>query len=186
MAPMRIKNLASLRLGTQVLRDRRNRMTLVLVEDETKNKVPLEVALPAPTVALLNLYLSDYWPLLGGDRCNFLFPGRDAGRAKCIDALRQQIATCLLKRCGQDMHPHLFRHLAAMLILTDNPGAYGQAQRVLGHKSIDTTISFYAGMEGSAAFRHYDAMVTRLRGDAEAPPRRRRTRRQPTGQERPR
>ena len=33
---------------------------------------------------------------------------------------------------------------------------------MLGHRSIETTIRFYAGLEGIAAARHYDAMLQEL------------------------
>lgn len=168
MAPMRIKNLAALRFGIHLLRDRRGGLTLVLEEDEVKNGMPLEVPLPATTVELVERYVADYLPILSGGRSDYLFPSRTGVIAKNLDGLRTQIATCVLTRCGMKMHPHLFRHLAAMIILEQNPGAYGQAQRVLAHKNINTTISNYCGMEGPAAFRHYDALVTKLR-DQPAP-----------------
>jgi hypothetical protein len=33
---------------------------------------------------------------------------------------------------------------------------------MLGHRSIETTLKFYAGLEGIAAARHYDAMLQQL------------------------
>lgn len=165
MAPMRIKNLAALRFGTHLLRDHRRGLTLVLEEHEVKNGMPLEVPLPATTVELVERYVADYLPILSGGQSDHLFPGRTGVIAKSLDGLRTQIANCVLTHCGLKMHPHLFRHVAAMIILEQNPGAYGQAQRVLAHKNINTTISHYCGMEGPAAFRHYDALVTKLRDE---------------------
>ncbi len=41
---------------------------------------------------------------------------------------------------------------------------------ILGHKSVNTTTSYYAGMEVKGALRRYDEQVLRLRdGDASPP-----------------
>ena len=77
--------------------------------------------------------------------------------------LRAQITKLLRDELGVDFHPHLFRHLAAGLYLDENPGAYEEVRRLLGHSRIETTIQFYAGAETKAAVRRYDAMVLRLR-----------------------
>jgi hypothetical protein len=38
----------------------------------------------------------------------------------------------------------------------------------VGHKSVDTTTRFYAGMEGAAALEHYDNSILKLRGKVTA------------------
>ena len=68
------------------------------------------------------------------------------------------------------MHPHLFRHLAGKLTLDAQPGAYGQVRDILGHKSVNTTTSYYAGMETKGALRRYDEQVLRLRDGDALPP----------------
>ena len=42
---------------------------------------------------------------------------------------------------------HQFRHLAGFLYLQHNPGGHEVVRRLLGHESIETTLTFYAGME---------------------------------------
>ena len=59
--PIRIGNLAALRVGVDLLRGRRGGMTLALREADTKNGAPLEAVLPAETVRLIDLYLSAYY-----------------------------------------------------------------------------------------------------------------------------
>jgi integrase len=68
-----------------------------------------------------------------------------------------------MEHTGLAWNPHLFRHLSAKLILDDNPGAYEIVRRVLGHRSIETTTSFYCGHEAAAAARHYDEVILKLR-----------------------
>ena len=53
----------------------------------------------------------------------------------------------------------------------------GQAvRRLLGHRNMKTTVSFYAGLESRLAARHYDGIVARLRQE-QPPPTKRRNRR---------
>jgi integrase len=167
MVPIRIKNLAALRVGASLLRDGRDGITLVLRGSDTKNGVALEAALPPDTARLIDLYLATYQPLLAAQPSTWLFPARDGQKAKTEDALRQRIQRCIREQCGLAVHPHLFRHIAAKLTLEAQPGAYGQARDILGHKSINTTTRYYAGMETKRALRQYDEYVLRLRaGDA--------------------
>jgi integrase len=170
MVPVRIKNLAALRIGVDLLRGRRGAMTLALREGDTKNGAPLEAVLPLETVRLIDLYLSDYQPLLAAQPSAWLFPARDGQGPKTEDALRQRIQRCIRERCGLAMHPHLFRHLAGKLTLDAQPGAYGQVRDILGHRSVNTTTHYYAGMETKGALRHYDEHVLRLRGSSDAVP----------------
>jgi integrase len=169
LVPMRIKNLAALQVGTHILIGRRGDMTLVLDDDEVKNGVPAECGLPRPAAELINLYLSHYRPLLDDTGSNALFPGQAVGGVKSCEGLRHQIKRCIRIRCGLESNPHLFRHLSAMMMLRDNPGAYGQVQAVLGHKKINTTQAFYCGMEVDAAFGHYHDLLGRVTDAAEVP-----------------
>jgi len=182
--PIRIKNLAGLRVGTHILIGRRGDVTLIVPKDEVKNGVPAEAQLPDNAVDLLDLYLTHYRPLLGDSASDWLFPGHTEAGAKGCEGLRQAIKTCLLSRCGLEWNPHLFRHLAAMIILTAHPGAHRHVQTILGHKSITTTMQFYAGMEKPAAFAHYSKLVSTLSDEALLPIPKGRTKR--PGPKRPR
>jgi integrase len=165
MAPMRLKNLTQLQIGVHLLIDRHGGMTLKLPEEEVKNGMPLEIVLPTPTVRIIALYLSSYRPKLAAQGSSRLFPGIGrGGNPKSAQGLRDQINNCIARRVGLRFNPHLFRHLAAKIILKRHPGAYGLVQRVLCHKSIQTTMNFYTGNETTAAFTHYHELVMHLRG----------------------
>jgi integrase len=157
--PMRIANLVGLRLGTHLLRAPQGETFLVLPGEEIKTGQPMDCVLPSKTVLMLERYLERYRPLLGEGGSDWLFPGHTPGQPKSQDGLRDQITTVLAERCGVAMHPHLFRHLSAQMILQAHPGAYGLAQRILGHKQISTTMSFYTGLETGQALRHYHQVV---------------------------
>jgi integrase len=62
------------------------------------------------------------------------------------------------------MHVHLFRHLAVNLHLNANPEDVDTARRLLGHKSLRTTLRAYAEMKTAAAFKSYDEVISGLRG----------------------
>ena len=61
------------------------------------------------------------------------------------------------------MNAHLFRHLAAFLYLKVHQGEYETVRLLLGHKSIQTTIGFYCGLEQPAAFERYDQVLDAYR-----------------------
>jgi integrase len=164
VAPMRIKNLASIDLTQHLVRPGRARGVVLLsfVRAEVKNDQVLDYPLPPSSIALLDRYLADYRPLLAPPGSTALFPGRD-GLAKGRMVMGPRISRTIFKYTGLKMHPHLFRHFAAKLQLEAEPGSYEVMRRVLGHTSIATTTRAYAGTESAAAVRHYDKVVERLR-----------------------
>ena len=169
MAPLRIANLAMLGLGKHIHLDPADRDSGVisLSEAETKNALALEFQLPAESTRLIRRYVERFLPTLSAPGCDALFPGR-AGKTKVPTALGAQVKKAVLAETGCVLNAHLFRHLGAKAHLDDNPGDYEVVRRVLGHKSIDTTTSFYTGFETAAAARHFDASILARRRRAES------------------
>lgn len=135
---------------------------LVIPADETKNTRALEFALPAYVLALLRQYLERYRPLVAPPGSDYLFPSPTGGHL-ATDNLGPRISRFVRQRAGLEVNPHLFRHLAAKLVLEDTPGGYGIAQDILGHKSPKTTRNFYAGTETAASLRLFERIVLRKR-----------------------
>jgi integrase len=165
-APIRLGNLVALRLGVHLLSSRRGKggaWHLVIPADETKNTRALEFALPAYVVALLRQYQERYRPLVAPPDSDYLFAAPSGGHL-ATDNLGPQISRFVRQRTGLEVNPHLFRHLAAKLVLEDTPGGYGIAQDILGHKNPMTTRNFYAGTETAASLRHFERIVQRKRG----------------------
>ena len=71
--------------------------------------------------------------------------------------------TLIYKRARLVLNPHLYRHIAGKVILDRNPGAYGRVRLLLGHRSIRTTETYYAGNETRAAVAMYGRDVLQLR-----------------------
>jgi integrase len=163
-APIRLANLASLRLDIHIQRSRTSDDAvwhLVLAEHETKNQEPREHPLGAEAVFVLREYLDRYRPRIASPGNDHIFPS-GAGH-KATNSLGTAISRLIFERTGLQMNAHLFRHFAAKLILEATPGAYGIVQDVLGHRDAATTRGHYAGSETAAAARHFSGVVHRTR-----------------------
>ena len=168
-APVRVANLAGLRLDRHLLRQGQGamqRVRLVVPAAEVKNRQELEHPLPPWVVALLDLYLRRARPLLQPHPGPWLFPGRGDGKPKTTYRLGQQIAQATEAELGLRLTPHQFRHACGLIYLAANPGGHEVVRHLLGHRSLATTLRFYAGMETAAALRRYDAVVLERREEA--------------------
>jgi integrase len=162
VAPIRLKNLAALRLDRNFVAIRhqgQRDVRLVISREEVKNIVPLDFPLPAETIALLDLYIRHYRPVLLGRRSlQTLFPGSIDGHAHKT-TLSSAITRALQRYAGLIMHVHAFRHLAAKLFLERNPRRYDLVALLLGHRSVETTRNFYCALEMQAVGREYSRNV---------------------------
>ena len=171
MAPIRLKNLVGLHIDHHIQRTRASDGTvhLVIPGEQVKNGEPLDYCLPRETTELLDIYLRDFRPRLCTPENPWLFPGRAANRPKSDHTFSVQLKRFIQNETGLEVHVHLFRHLAAKLFLDQNPGQYESVRRHLGHRSMETTLRAYAGMETAAASRHFDATILKLRHQPSIP-----------------
>jgi integrase len=169
-APVRIQNLASIRIGINLVRPGGPGAPYMLIfpDYDVKNGVPLEFVLDEATTSLIDEYIQQHRPhLMRGFDLDWLFTG--AGREhKGTKTLSEQISQRLWKVLGLEITPHQFRHAAAYIMLKADPGNYELVRRVLGHRSITTTRNFYIGLETLEATRLFGEMVTDL-AQGEAP-----------------
>ena len=70
--------------------------------------------------------------------------------------ISEQLCGAVRKHTGIVVNPHIYRHIAAFFYLEAHPEDYETVRRLLGHKSINTTITFYAGFERHSAVRRYN------------------------------
>ena len=165
--PLRLQNLSQLELGKQLLRPGgpTNPMQLVFTSGEVKNDQPMTFDIPTTVQTLLDEYWQQFRLLLEPGDSNFLFIMLGGAR-KSADSLRDGVTKAVKRHVGIHMTPHQFRHLAAKLMLDANPGAYLLVQHFLGHKSIKTTIAFYAESQSRNAGRVYDGVLAERRAGA--------------------
>jgi integrase len=163
MTALRIGNVANLAIGKDLLLRKDGGIDILLTSGDVKNGVQFTADLPPSSAAMIRRYITKYRPLLGDPASPWLFPGQRAGAAKISGALREQVVRAMARECGLKWHPHLFRHLLAQVILTDNPAADAVVTRALGHKNSDGTRRNYSGFQTKAALRLYDDLVLRRR-----------------------
>lgn len=165
MRPVRLKNLAALRIGEHVQRDAGG-VRIVVPAEQVKNGVAIEHVLPPESAAMLERYLEKALPVLSSVPWGHLFPGAIAGRHKAQENLGKQIARLVRRHTGLTVTAHLMRHIAARLYMTAVPEGLETVRQLLSHKSADTTARSYVGLQNAAAIARYDALVLARRSQS--------------------
>ena len=161
VAPIRIKNLRQIQIGKH-LQMQGDRFMLFLDDFEVKNEVNLSFELDPQTADLVRWYIDEHRPRLNPAGSDFLFPGLKGGpRSECgmSNPIKREMRKCL----GLEMNPHLFRHVSAKIFLDRNPGQWETVRQLLAHKSIVTTMRFYAEFDRTIAAKLYQKVVTGIR-----------------------
>ncbi len=159
--PMRMKNLAGLDLEknlTSIGKGSKRRFRLIVPGEDVKNGVPIEVELFADASKFVAHYLDKCRHVLVGEPTTAFFPSR-AGGVRPRASLGYGITNIIRRETGLDVHPHLFRHLAAKLYLEAYHGDYESVRRQLGHKKYDTTLKFYATFDNRRAQERFAEVV---------------------------
>jgi integrase len=161
VAPVRIGNLAAIRLGENLIRPggAQSPYWLVFPHYDVKNKVDLSFTLPAWLSVLIDQYIQEFrWRLVRGTNDAWLFPG-GADDRKTEHLLSIQIKDRIAKATGLRITPHQFRHAAAAIYLKHRPGDYETVRRLLGHRNIRTTVNFYCGLETAQATKIFGDII---------------------------
>jgi len=161
VAPVRLGNLASIRLGFNLIKPDGpdSNYWLVFPDYDVKNRVKLDYPLPEYLTRLIDEYVFQFRPcLLRGRNEDWLFPGLRAEHKGKI-CLSGQIAERIYKATGMRMTVHQFRHAAGALVLTKRPGEYELVRRLLGHRNVQTTINSYIGLENIQASEIFSKIV---------------------------
>lgn len=158
--PIRVQNLSQIHLEHNIQRPGDGRAYLVFEDNEVKNGRPLEFEIPRDVVRMIDTHLQTRCPMLCPPGTPWLFPKRDGSRAIGAAELATRISKRIRKETGLEVNAHLFRHLAVMLHLDSNPGAYEAATRLLGHSHTGRTIRVYSGMETRSATKAFSDLVT--------------------------
>jgi integrase len=161
VAPVRLGNLASIRLGENLIKPGGPYSTFWLRfrKYDVKNKTPLQFKLDEMVTAIIDEYAHDFRPaLMRGSNADWLFPGK-AGAHKEKISFSTQIVERIQKSTGLRITVHQFRHAAGALILKFRPGNYELVRQTLGHKSTQTTINFYCSLETTQASEIFTDIV---------------------------
>lgn len=169
VAPLRMRNLTALNFDEHIRWPQGQGKPAILLfkSEETKNNVPLEFELPDVLSNRLHAYRNKIAPTVIGRRPDHLFLTW-RGKPRTQAAIAVAIEKTVLKYVGVRLTPHQFRHLAAKIILDANPGAYELVRELMGHKNMQTTTNFYAGIDTRRAGRAHVELIARIRrGDIE-------------------
>ena len=161
VAPVRLGNLASIRLGENLIKPGGPYSTFWLTfrKYDVKNSTPLQFKLDETVTAIIDEYVHDFRPaLMRGSNADWLFPG-ESGEHKEKISFSTQIVDRVQKSTGLRITVHQFRHAAGALILKHRPGEYELVRRILGHKSVQTTINFYCDLDTTQASEIFTDIV---------------------------
>ena len=164
VAPVRMKNLAALKFDDHIQwPEGQGRPAVILFRpEETKNNVPLEFELPLVLSDRLHAYRNKIAPAVTSRRPDNLFLTW-RGKPRTQAAIAVAIEKTVLKYAGVRLTPHQFRHLAAKLRLDESPGAYELVRELMGHKNMQTTTNFYAGIDTRRAGRANLELIAKIR-----------------------
>jgi Phage integrase family len=161
VAPVRLENLTSIRLGINLNKPGgpNSNYWLHFAPENVKNNVRLHFAFKPYLTQLIDEYVRDFWPtLLRGRNEHYLFPGlRDGAKGKISFSV--QISRHINNAAGLKMTVHQFRHAAGAIILKNRPGEFELVRQILGHRSIETTMRCYVGLESIQASEIFTDMV---------------------------
>jgi integrase len=161
VAPIRLGNLAGIRLDENLTKPAGpdSNYWLTFRKYDVKNDVALLSKLDDRATELIDEYVHEFRPALTrGSNADWLFPGRAGGHKEKI-SFSTQIVARIYKATGLRITVHQFRHAAGALILKHRPGEYELVRRVLGHKSVTTTMKFYLDLETTQASEIFTDIV---------------------------
>ena len=167
--PVRRRNFSSTDMEQNLIA-RGKRLYLVFEGDETKNDDPIDLEFPPDTKDLIAWYVREYRPHLVSEPNAALFPG-EGEKPKGSATLAAQVKKVIKDYLGIDFNMHLFRHAGTKIYLDVRPGNYEVMRRVLGHRSINTTTSTYAGAENKSAGLHFASVLGERRASTDLPER---------------
>jgi integrase len=83
----------------------------------------------------------------------------DRGATDNDDRRKLPAGVRIQKAVGLQITVHQFSHAGAAIYLKHHPGDYEMVRRVLGHRSIQTTVKFYCGLETIAATEQFGKLI---------------------------
>jgi hypothetical protein len=166
VAPIRLGNLAAIRLGENLNRPGGPDADywLTFRKYDVKNRRPLQFRLDSTVTKLIEEYVFDFRPaLLRGSNHDWLFPGRSTDHKEKI-SFSTQIVERVQKATGLRVTIHQYRHAGAAVILKHRPGEIELVRMLLGHKSVETTKCFYIDLETIMANEIFTDLVRQKLG----------------------
>lgn len=162
VCPLRRGNLVRLTLDRQLHRPSpRALITDLLVPGaEVKNREPVTWRIEPGSARLIETYITRHRQHLLSSPNRHLLPGLTEGSHRNEAEFGAELARRVMRAIGAPFNVHLVRHFSVARWLRHNPGSYAMAARLVGHRSLKTTMDYYCGLEFDAAARHSNALLT--------------------------
>jgi integrase len=140
--PVRRRNFVSIEIGKHLILET-DAFFLVFEAAETKTKRPLEYPVPSKLVGPLANYMEQYRPvLLNGSSSTRLWI-TERGKPYTARGFSEKVWQVTRRAFGQPMRPHVFRHIAATSIATEDPEHARIIAEILGHTTLGTADKHY-------------------------------------------
>lgn len=156
--PIRLQNLTALAFEKHLFLRPGGTSTLIVPKEEMKSGNGVEFDIPPALAERLIFYRHTLAPSIIGRTPTVLFCNDD-GSEKGFATVRYLVQRYVKQYVGIHMNPHAYRHLAAKLVLDSQPGAHVLVQHLLGHEKVDTTATYYAGLDTRRAGRHHQSLL---------------------------
>jgi integrase len=165
----RSANVIGMKLDWIAFQDGRARITIPAIEVKMRGKDDADYVVPLgeKQSQLLRQYIDRVRPklLLSGDAANpYLFPRQGLKSFKPnlpYSGLLLRVTQRLFDIVGVEIHPHLYRHLIGWIWLKESMENLTKVQKLLGHKSLRTTLEYYAELDESLVFDEWQQFLDR-------------------------
>lgn len=165
LQPLRRRTLARIDIEEHLRRDVRGRIvTLSMPGELTKNGVEISAPVPDDLARRMAKHIRVHLPVLRGNRAGtWLFPGDTKDGHKEPGALAKAVTKEVVDVLGIEFNLHLARHVAAMVLYDASPDAGPVAQRLLAHRQLSTTESFYGRLKTRSAHGKWGEILDGMR-----------------------
>ena len=160
--PIRRRNLAMMRIGSHLVLDASG-WRLAFTADETKNRQPIDMPMPADLNLGLNRWIECARPGFPGTRDHDGVWPSCKGVPLHHEALNDLVKHRTQAAFGRPINLHLFRDIAATQIAHNAPAQVRASRDLLGHTDLRTTERHYNQANSLAASRRYGAILDRIR-----------------------
>lgn len=145
------------------------RMRLIIPAEKVKARsagdANLVVPLSEGTSKLLRHYLEHLRAktLNSNDERNpYLFPSQKSTNrvpGQYYTSILKRVTTLMETHVNVSIHPHLYRHLIGWIWLKQSIDNLPKVQKLLGHKSIQTTLDYYAELDEELVFDEWQKFI---------------------------
>ena len=170
----RSANVVGIKLDWIVFQEGLARITIPAIEVKNRaiGDADLPVDLGVHQSALLRQYIEKVRTklLFEGDKENsYLFPQQSRKAFvpnRPYQGLLLRVTRRLFEHVGVNIHPHLYRHLIGWIWLKESLDNLPRVQKLLGHRSLRTTVEYYAELDENLVSQDWQKYLDSSAGPA--------------------